>query len=956
MISKMQQLKILIILLLLAVSAISVAQVSGLPVNLRCEFQKNPLGVDISHPALSWTIQTVSDVRAMRQTAYQILVASSPEKLQADQGDMWNSGKVKSDRMGQVSYAGKTLLTGRRYWWKVKVWNHEGHESVWSEPSCWSMGMLDAKDWKAKWISAVGAEKYAHQYKSAKSDFNRNRDLPEFRTYGPKAADPNFSSMLLRKEFSTQNGLKRATVHVSGLGQYELSVNGSRVGDYMLAPGWSFYPKTVLYDTYDVTRQIKSGANAIGLMLGNSMYNIQPDSVRYVKFLGSYGPLKAIVQLELEYENGAIQTVCSDNTWQVAPGPVTYSNFYGGEDFDARLFPLGWNQPAFHAGERWASAIECNGPGGELKGLSCASSPVKAIETLNPVKVTQLKPNVWVYDLGQNTSIIPEITVKGMSGASVRMIPAELLKPDGTIDRTSATQDGVRPAWWQYTLSASNQSEHWLPQFFYQGGRYLQVELFPAKGDSILPTVEALKGVVVHASAEPIGTFSCSNDLFNKIYSLVRWAQRSNMMSILTDCPQREKQGWLEQYHLNGPSLRYNFDLSSNFHKAMNDMADSQLDNGLIPNIAPEFFIVTPDINNGFRNSPEWGSSFIIVPWQQYLFSGDVALLKRYYVQMKRYVAFLESSSKNNIITAGLGDWYDIGPKPAWGSQLTPVSFTATAIFFYDNQIMGQIASILGETEDAKRYQQRAEAIRQSFNKEFYKPDKGIYATGSNTTLAMPLFLKIAEPQNRKTLIDSLVSDIRCRGNAFTSGEVGYRFLLGALAQEGRSDVIYDMNNQTEKPGYGYQIKKGATSLTEKWDAGVGSFGSQNHFMSGQINEWFFHDLLGIDVDEAGPGFRKSIIKPMPVGDLTWAKGSYETVSGLITVDWKRDNGLFTLKVSIPANTSATICIPANKEKDVTENGMIAAKAAGIKFLRMESNKAVYEVGSGEYTFKSTIK
>ncbi len=952
----MQQLKILTILLLLAVSAISEAQVSVLPVNLRCEFQINPLGVDISNPALSWTIQTASGVRAMRQIAYQILVASSPEKLQADQGDMWNSGKVKSDRMGQISYAGKTLLTGRQYWWKVKVWNEKGRESVWSEPSHWSMGMLDANDWKAKWISAAGAEKYAHQYKSAKSDFNRSRDLPEYRTYGPKSDDPNFSSMLLRKEFSTQNGLKRATVHVSGLGQYELSVNGSRVGDYMLAPGWSFYPKTVLYDTYDVTRQIKSGANAIGLMLGNSMYNIQPDSVRYVKFLGSYGPLKAIVQLELEYENGSTQIVCSDKTWQVTTGPVTYSNFYGGEDYDARLLPLDWNQPAFHAGERWSSAIECNGPGGELKGLSCASFPVKAIEKETPVKVTQLKPNVWVYDLGQNASIIPEIIVKGMSGASVRIIPAELLKSDGTVDRTSATQDGVRPAWWQYTISKNNQSEQWLPQFFYQGGRYLQVELFPATGDSILPTVEMLKGVVLHSSAEPIGEFSCSNGLFNQIYSLVRWAQRSNMMSILTDCPQREKQGWLEQYHLNGPSLRYNFNLLPNFRKGMNDMADSQLDNGLIPDIAPEFFVVTPNINSGFRNSTEWGSSFIIVPWQQYLFSGDITLLSRYYEKMKHYVAFLDASTKNNIITAGLGDWYDIGPKPAWGSQLTPESFTGTAIFFYDNQIMSKIASVLGKKEDAEFYGKRTEAIRQSFNKEFFKPEKGIYSTGSHTTCAMPLFLNMAEPQHRKALIDTLVSDIRRRGNAFTSGEVGYRFLLGALAMEGHSDVIYDMNNQTEKPGYGYQIKKGATSLTEKWDAGVGSFGSQNHFMSGQINEWFFHDLLGIDVDATGPGFRKSIIKPMPVGDLKWVKGSYETVSGVLSVDWKRDNGLFTLKVSIPANTTTTIYVPANKEKDVTESGMIAAKAAGIKFLRMENNRAVYEVGSGEYTFKSTIK
>ena len=950
---KMKSLKTLVILLFLVLSVLVQAHSSAFPDKLMCDSWINPQGIDISNPVLSWTLTNKSSQRNIRQTAYQVLVASSLQKLQANDGDMWNPGKIKSDQMSQLTYAGNPLKSGKKYWWKVKIWDTTGKESTWSESANWTMGMLSTTDWKAQWITAQGAEKYAHQYKSDKSDFNLKRDLTEFRAFAPKPIDPNFSSMLLRKEFTTASQLKRAVVHVSGLGQYELYINGSKTGDYLLAPGWSYYPKTVLYDTYDVTEQIKTGANAIGLILGNSMYNIQPDSVRYVKFLGTFGPLKAIVQLQLEYEDGTEQIVGTDNSWQVSPGPITYSNFYGGEDFDARLLPVGWSQPNLKANNRWSQALVCEGPGGELKDLSCASAAVKAIEPLIPVKVTQLKPNLLVYDLGQNTSVIPEIRVKGPAGASVRIIPSELLKADGTVDRTSATQDGVRPAWWQYTIATSNKSEHWIPQFFYQGGRYLQVELFPAKGDSVLLTLEMLKGLVVHSSAEPIGTFSCSNELFNNIYKLVRWAQRSNMMSILTDCPAREKQGWLEQYHLNGPSLRYNFDLSTNYRKAMNDMADCQLENGLIPNIAPEFFIVTPDINNGFRNSPEWGSSFIIVPWQQYLFTGDVSLLSRYYNQMKRYVAFLDASSKNNIINAGLGDWYDIGPKPAWGSQLTPVSFTATAIFFYDNQIMSQIASVLGKREDAKFYEERTKAIRQAFNTEFYKPEKGIYATGSNTTCAMPLFLGIVDPQNRKTLADSLVADIRRRGNAFTSGEVGYRFLLGALAQEGHSDLIYAMNNQTDKPGYGYQIKKGATALTEKWDAGVGSFGSQNHFMSGQINEWFFHDLLGIGVEADGAGFRKSIIKPMPVGDLKWVKGSYKTVSGTIRVEWKRDNAIFDLKLSIPANTSATVYIPAVTENTVTENGVRASKSEGIKFLRLEKDRAVYEVGSGEYNFES---
>ncbi|MFD2572158.1 family 78 glycoside hydrolase catalytic domain [Spirosoma soli] len=925
-------------------------------VELRCNFWTEPLGVDGTKPMLGWTIKTNSHRRAMRQSAYQVLVASSSALLNQHTGDAWNSGKVKSTAMGQIEYKGIALQSSKKYWWKVKIWDEKGIESAWSEPASWTMGILEQQDWRASWISAPGAEKYARTYASARLDFRVSRELPETWANQPRPDDPNYSSMLLRKEFVADAKLVRAVVHVSGLGQYELSINGRKVGDYLLSPGWSDYRKTVLYDTYDVTRQIRTGPNAIGLILSNGMYNIQPDSIRYVKFLNSYGPLKAIAHLRLEYDNGTVQFIGTDNTWQVSPGPVTYMNQFGGEDFDARLLPAGWNRPSFRAGPRWSKAIVYPDTGPTLKGLSCSAPPLKAIETLSPVHVNQLSPTVWVYDLGQNASIMPEITVKGKPGSYVRIIPAELLKPDGTVDRNSATQDGIRPAWWQYTLSSTNQ-ETWFPQFFYQGGRYLQVEVFPADGDTTLPQLEQLSGVVVHTSAAPIGNFSCSNELFNRTYSLVRWAQRSNLVSIITDCPHREKMGWLEQYHLNGPSLRYNFDLLTLFAKGMNDMADSQLDDGFVPNIAPEFFHAGKQITgNGFRNSPEWGSSFIIVPWQQYLFSGDKSLISRYYPAMKRYLAFLDHMAKDNILNFGLGDWYDIGPKAPWGSQLTPVAFTASAIYFYDYKIMAQVAKIIGQSADAQQFEVKAEAIRTAFNKAFYKPDEGIYSTGSNTALAMPLFLEIPDPQNRKRIITKLVADIRARGNSFTSGDVGYRFLLKALAMEGYSDVIFDMNNQSDRPGYGYQLKMGATSLTEKWDASVGSFGSQNHFMLGQINEWFFNDLLGIGVDAQGAGFRQSIIKPMPVGDLTWVKGSYQTVSGLISVDWKRNDDQFLLNVAIPANTSAIVYVPTANQNDVNESNRPIKNANGIRFIKMEDGKAVYELGSGNYRFASTLR
>ncbi len=929
--------------------------VANIPVNLRCGFRVNPIGMDVQTPDLSWTIQSTPIARGAKQNAYQVLVASSSDLLLKDKGDLWNSGKVRSDRMAQIRYVGKTLVSSKTCYWKVRIWDERGHASDWSSEAYWITGILNENDWKAQWISAVGAEAFAHQYKSARSDFNVNRDKPEMRENAVSPTVPNYSSMLLRKEFSVEKKLVRAVMHVCGLGHNELTINGQKVGDQVLAPGWSDYRKTVLYDSYDVTSQLSEGLNAIGLFLSNGMYNIQADSVRYVKFLNSHGQLRAKAQLQLDYSDGSVKQLITDDSWMVSPGPVTYMNEFGGEDFDARLYPNGWDKPGYSMDGRWFRVLVLQETGALLKGLSCAAPPVKVIETLTPIKIDRLNAQTLVYDLGQNASIMPEIRVHGTKGSSVRIIPAELLKPNGTVDRASVTQDGIRPAWWQYTLE-SDKPVSWFPKFFYQGCRYLQVELSPASGDSVLPVVEALNGMVVHSSATPIGSFQCSNTLFNQIYSLVRWAQRSNMMSVMTDCPAREKMGWLEQYHLNGPSLRYNFDLLNLFGKSMNDMSDGQLEDGFIPNIAPEYFHAGAEIrNNGFRNSPEWGSSFIIVPWQQYLFSGDVSLIRTYYDRMKRYLGFLDGMAKDHILNVGLGDWYDIGPKPAWGSQLTPVAFTATAIYYYDYQIMAQMAALLGKSADVQLFETTSDSIRKAFNTAFYNADKGIYSTGSNTTQAMPLFFGLAEPSYRKRLADTLVADIRGRGNAFNSGEVGYRFLLKALAMEGHSDLIYDMNNQTEKPGYGYQIKHGATSLTEKWDAGVGSFGSQNHFMSGQINEWFFNDLVGIGIDPSGAGFRKFIVHPMVVGDLSWVKGSYQSVSGLISVSWKRENSNFLLDVSIPANTSATIYIPASSVTDVKEGLFLAKTAKGLKFLRMESGCAIFEALSGSYTFHSKI-
>ncbi|MBD1393387.1 family 78 glycoside hydrolase catalytic domain [Mucilaginibacter glaciei] len=1061
------------------ISAVAYGQL--LPVKMACELRNEPLGIDVENPTFSYVIKAGDNRRGVVQTAYQVIVAGTPDFKAGN--NMWDSKRIDTDQMAYIRYAGKPLLSGLRYWWKVRIWDEKGRISAWSSPASFTMGILQRTEWKARWISAAGADKYALSpvgYKSADAategaekwvqvdlgslqafseillyplfyadrggyGFPRRFKIlvandPEFKTaktiadftgadfnvprYAPahvykgyararyvrvavtklarindgfafalrqlmvmsagqniasgrpiKATDsdesngfnksrltdrvrdekasPNYSSILLRKDFKVKPRLVSAVVCVSGLSAFELTVNGKKVSKNLFSPGWTDYRKTVLYDTYNVTPQLKSGSNALGIILGNGMYNIQPDTLRYVKFINTFGPAKAIAQLRLEYADKTVQWVNTDKTWQVTPGPVTYSNLYGGEDYNANLQPKGWDKPGFKTTTSWRKAIETEGPGGVLKGLSCSAPPITAIDTLKPFKITKVNANIFIYDFGQNASMMPSLKVSGPKRSYVRLIPTELLGTDGLADRRSATQDGVRPAWWQYTL-AGNGAESWFPKFFYQGARYLQVELYPSANGG-LPQIEQLNDVIVHSASTPVGSFKSSNELFNKTYSLVRWAQRSNMMSFMTDCPQREKMGWLEENHLNGPALRYNFDMAPLFRKSMNDMADAQLDNGLVPNIAPEYFIAgSPALTNAFRNSAEWGSSFIIVPWQQYLFSGDISLLERYYSRMKKYLGFLSAAAKDDIIPIGLGDWYDIGPKEPWGSQLTPVSFTGTAVYYYDNWIMYRIAERLNKKEDAIAFKTFSENIKTAFNKTFYNAQTGVYATGSQTCAAMPLFFNIAEPQNRPHLLNALVKDIRSHNNSFTTGEVGYRFLLRALADEGRSDVVFDMNNQADRPGYGYQLKMGATSLTEKWDAGVGNFGSQNHFMSGQINEWFFNDLIGIRPDEAGPGFRQFVIKPALLKELDWVRGSYTAVSGDIKCEWKRANDAVTIAVTVPPNTLATIYLPTSNEKNIMEGDRNIAGAEGISLLKKDKGVLVYQLKSGSYNF--TIK
>ena len=880
------------------------------PTRLRCEYTFNPLGIDVPHPRLLWKLE--SKERSQRQSAYQILVASSPSLLAKDNGDLWDTGKVGSDETTHIPYAGQELKSSQPVFWKVRSWDQDNGASAWSTPATWTMGLLHPNDWQAKWICAPGATE----------------------------------TLLLRKEFDVRPGLVRAIVHVSGLGQYETTPNGVKAGDDLLSPGWTDYNKTTLYDTKDVTPLLHEGTNAVGLTLGNGMYYVVRRN-RFVKFTGSFGPLRAIWQLQLEYADGSTSVVGTDESWRTHAGPIVFSNIYGGEDYDARLNPSGWDKPGFDD-SAWRPAVEFVRPPGKLHGQTVAAPPLRVIEVRQPVKMRPLANGDALFDFGQNASYMPRLRATGPAGSTVRLMPGEIVNDDGTVNQKTMGAGSRGNFWWEYTKGTDGE-ETWSPKFCYMGCRYMQAHVTPAKTGGELPRVGLLEGMIVHSSATPVGDFSCSNELLNRIRTLVRWAQRANMVSVLTDCPHREKLGWLEQYHLNGPAIRYEFDVSRIFTKGMNDMADAQLDNGLVPNIAPEY----TQFKGTFRAATEWGSACIIVPWQQYQFDDDIDLLRDRYDLKKRYFTYLESRADDDIVSEGLGDWYDLGPKKPGATQLTPPPVTATAFYCHDARILSQIAAVLERPDEAKDYAARADRIRASYNRHFFNRDKGNYATGSQCANALPLVFDIVESDDRARVFASLVSDVEAHGDSMTAGDVGFHFLLRALARGGRSDLIYKMINQEDKPGYGYQLKMGATSLCESWDAN--SISSHNHFMLGQITEWFYKDLAGIRTDPTGPGFKKIIINPQPVGDLTWAKAIYESIRGTIVSDWKRDGDKFTLNVTIPANTTATVFVPAKSAGRVMESGKPMKQSAGVKFLRQENDHAVYVVGSGDYTFESKL-
>lgn len=882
--------------------------------NLRCESRNNPLGIDVTQPKLSWQLQSTQ--QNVLQTAYRILVADDEALLKKNIGNVWDSKQIKSSASIQVAYAGKALQSAKKYYWKVQVWNNKGTASAWSSSSYWQMGLLQTNSWSnAKWI---GYE-----------EINDTAIIaPHVHLSGKKAWGPRKDILpLLRKEFAVAKKIKQATMFICGLGHFEVSINGEKIGDHFLAPGWTNYSKHAQYVTFDVTKNIQQGNNAIGVMLGNGFYYIP--SERYRKMTGAYGYPKLITKTLIEFTDGTTQQIISDESWKTDQSPIIYSSIFGGEDYDANLFQQGWNEPGF-TDAKWKQAIVTKGPA-LLE--SQMNEPVKVMQQLPTQTKRELKSGVTLYDLGQNFSGIPSITVKGNKGDTVKLICGELINADGTANQKATGS----PSFFTYILKGEGE-ENWHPLFTYTGFRYVEVHCKAKETNQSLPQVVKLEGLHIRNAANTVGSFSCSNDLFNRTHTLIDWAIKSNMVSVFTDCPHREKLGWLEETHLVGASVHYRYDVAALNKKVINDMKNAQYANGKIPEIAPEFTVFTPP----FDESPEWGSAAIIYSWYNYQWYGDKETLLQSYDIMKAYVLYLKGKANNNILSHGLGDWFDIGPNKSGFAQMTKMGVTATATFYYDLNIMIKIATMLKKNEDVKFYQQLAADVKTAFNQTFFNPIKLQYDSSSQTANAMALYMGLVEEKNRQAVVDALIREIRSRNNALTAGDIGYRYVLQALQQAGRSDVIFDMNYRDDVPGYGYQLKHGATALTESWQAYESV--SNNHFMLGHLMEWFYAGLAGIQQTENSIAYKEILIKPEVVGDVTNAKASFESPYGLIKSEWVKTTSSFNLQLQIPANSTAVVYLPAKPGQKVLMNG----KKVAVMYAE---GKAVVKIGSGSYQF-----
>ena len=1045
---------------------------------LRCENRVEPLGIDITSPRLSWILN--SDQRGQKQTAYRVLVASDEKVLAKNTGDLWDSGKVNSEKTNTIYYEGKELATGMNCFWKVMIWDADGNASGWSEPAKWTMGMLDSQDWQGKWIgydspdtvertpvamtkamwiwdradSIVAAEPgevyfrkeydikdlndvesimcyataddYCELYINGSrvvlgTGFDRGHSRlyeleVELSTFARKniiaimarnnGNSPNPAGLIFAMDIVKKDGsheyvvsdgswitsaepgdnwtsagyndsswdkayalmsfgsqpwpntttkflppvrylrgdckisnkkIKSAYLSASALGIYELFLNGKRVSDDYFSPGWTDYKKRTYYRTYDVTEYLKSGENTIGTELADGWYS---GYVGYARERYHYGKmLRFICQLNVEYADGTTEVFGSGPDWKASEGPLKYADFLMGEYYDARKEATGWNKPGFDDSSWSNVAVGCVEFVPPLQ--AAVSPPVRVYAEVKPISISEPVDGKYIIDMGQNFAGFVRLKVKGEKGQKITLRHAEWLNPDGTIYTVN-----LRSAVATDTYICKGEGvEIWQPYFTFHGFQYVEISGLDEK-----PSLDVVTGLAVSSDTPIAGTFKCSDPMVNKIQQNALWTQRMNFIDVPTDCPQRdERLGWTGDAQVYINTACYHTDVQAFFKKWVTDLVDSQRGDGQFPMVAP---LIVAESDGG----PAWADAGVICPWTIYKMYGDKETLASSYEAMKKFIEFCKNRSTDELLPPDrfhcFGDWLNINDN-------TPTEVIFTSYFAYSTHLTAKAAEVLGHSEDASYYYDLFEKIKAAY-KSAYVDDEGKIRGDTQSAYVMAIAYELLDGEDAKLAADHLVRRISECDWHLSTGFIGTKDLMLALAKIGRNDIAYRLLFNDTFPSWGFSIKQGATSIWERWngwtpeggfnDPGMNSFA---HYSFGAVCQWIFENIGGIQTD--GPAFDKIIIKPEPNEKLTWAETSYKSVHGKIETFWKTENGDFLCNVKVPAGTTARVYIIADDVDGVSESGKKISKAAGVKFINYDGKFAIFDVVSGSYSFKSSM-
>lgn len=923
----MHYLKLKILVFLLMITHIScdsytAASPAFHPVELICDYENNPLGIDNEKPLFSWKI--VSQKKNQKQTAYEIIVSSNLKTIKKHKGDVWNSGKTLSSQNTHIPYAGNTLQSYTRYYWRVRTYDKNGKRSAWSDINWFETAVMPSDQWKGMWIGD------GKELPTRDEDFYADDPMP-----------------LLRKSFDIKKQLLRARLYISGLGYYEAYLNGYRIGNQVLDPGWTSYQERILYTVYDVTDYLSEGLNMAGIMLGNGWYNPLP-----LRFWGAINMREALYtgrpsvkgMIRLEFQDGSSEIIPTDTSWETSPGPVIRNNVYLGEYYDARLEIPDWNI-AGTSSKGWEPAAVMPEPRGVMSAQR--QPPIRITQILKPVRIYESQPGVFIADMGQNFAGVAKIRVNGPKGTKITLRYGEVLNTDGSLNVFTSVAGQIKGgqggpgapeiAWQEdnYVLSGER-TEEWSPRFTFHGFRYVEITGWPG-----IPEPEDISGLKMSADLRDGGHFLSSNTMFNKLDTIINRTFLSNVFSVISDCPTREKLAYGGDILCTTDAFMFNFYMPTFYQKIIRDFTDAQRPMGGIPETVP--YVGIADGSPGDKSGPlGFQLGWVHLIRKMYDFYGDTQIIAENYDAVRKQIEFLNASTDNYLFDTDLGDHESLDEKS--------IPLTASVFYYLHVCYVKEFATVIGKQDDVAKYSTLLKHIKEAINRKFSIADTGVYALGTQSDQSFALWSNIVKEKDRDKALEALFTALENKNWHLSTGIFGTKMLFDLLREEEQSEMAYKIANQRDFPGWGHMIENGATTLWETWRYSDNVY-SQNHPMFGSVGAWFYRSLLGIN--ELEPGFRKILIKPQPAGDLTSAEGSFETLYGEIGTAWKIAERKFFLKINIPVNTTATVMIPSRFGKNIKVDEEPIRTNKEILSFEVQEDHTIIAVGSGEYNFEA---